>query len=53
MGEDINQYKEEIEEAARIIKVSKYIVALTGACVSVASGIPGHQNLTYLHMETR
>jgi NAD-dependent deacetylase len=39
MGEDANQYKEEIEEAARIIKVSKYVVALTGAGVSVASGI--------------
>jgi NAD-dependent deacetylase len=40
MGEEANQYKEEIEEAARIIKVSKYVVALTGAGVSVASGIP-------------
>jgi len=40
MKEAINSYEEEIEDAARIIMVSKYVVALTGAGVSVASGIP-------------
>lgn len=40
MEENVNQYREEIEEAAKIIKSSKYVVALTGAGVSVASGIP-------------
>lgn len=40
MEENVNQYIEEIEEAAKIIKASKYVVALTGAGISVASGIP-------------
>ena len=40
MGENISHYKEEIEDAARIIMISKYVVALTGAGISVASGIP-------------
>ncbi|MEM2959162.1 MAG: NAD-dependent deacylase [Candidatus Jordarchaeaceae archaeon] len=40
MGQNSKHYGEEIEDAARIIIASKYVVALTGAGISVASGIP-------------
>lgn len=55
MKENVNQHIEEIEEAVKIIKASKYLVALTGAGIPVASGISLFRGLSGLwskHGET-